>query len=190
MRDDYIGNTFFDATASAFVLPTMSSLARSPERAPATPKSGGALPSLNAHAKCGRVPAAQSTATSGSREFERSSTCSIKPLRSPQPNVIEQEGHALPTKANRVVGTDGVMHGRQHVSEVQPEANDHKADLREEKAFSGGGLGPNWMEGLETEGQWISAGANPSSRPRPTLYTPTCRVHGSSFFSLASRARV
>lgn len=136
MRDDYMGSTFFDATASAYLLPTLPQLAKTPTKAKQTPE----------------VP---STATNLSRESENPS--SSQPSPSVHPDLINYDGQPSPRNC---VGAIGFRDSNLPTSRLSVEGLDCELGAGKCQNVPGGGLGPDWLDALKLTERPAAAGAD------------------------------
>lgn len=142
VRDDYVGNTFFDATASEFLLPTLERLT-------------GPSTTPNTTPTATQAPAARAASASVSQDG-----------REPPSTRETPSAHADPVQCAGVVSADNTdakigltEHCPPDPSVRGKEGGDGEVDVKESVFVSGGSLGPDWVNALKVKGRPVQTGA-------------------------------
>lgn len=148
MRDAYVGNTFFDASASAFVLPSLPERVKSEKVCAASDDSTSSAARDSACSS--QIPQARGSAGSDRKAFERA-----------PPEYPVFDTHSSPTKDL----PEGVSKYSPGVDTRIPRATcsqDHVCEdsVGEGRAgVCGAGLGPDWAKTLNIDGRPTETGA-------------------------------
>lgn len=154
VRDTYVGNTFFDASASAFILPSLSVLSKSGEgpTAPNGPLSAAHWSETGSH----------EPQTQTSDNFDRQGLPTVQPAKPALPFRPDPE-HDTPKRAflqpPSDLGTSGKLDACFHDTGAVAETPTCTGTKEWEKAVCGAGLGPEWVKTLGIPGREKDPGA-------------------------------
>lgn len=151
MRDDYVGNTFFDPTASAFLSPTLSRLTTTSTTKPL------AIP------LAGQASAVGSTAARVSQDSGK--LPSTQPLPSARSDPIQCTGGASPDSSCAGIGFGASRPPGDPGLSVK-EGMECEADIGKAKNVSGGALGPHWVDALKRKERPVGAGVDQRTSSR------------------------
>lgn len=153
VRDDYVGNTFFDASASAFVLPSLS-LCGKPERAPAASHtSHSTIPSSNS---AYHVPQTRTPVQYGGRDVAMAPAS--RTVSHPQSNPVPSYPAEL-SQLGPDSGTIGKANSSSRDAAFVDEIPGDSVDERKATAVCGAGLGPDWVDALNFPRRRTMSGA-------------------------------
>lgn len=155
MREDYIGNTFFDATASAFVLPTLSEFIKPEVSSPATSSADSLSASSDNPSQYLPPETQRSTAWTSAHRAEMTSLGS---LTSTGQGSISDDCLSRGNRQNVQVPLVS-SYPSPHESRA-PGGMDCRADDMVSMDICGGGLGPDWLKTMEAKKQWHIPGVH------------------------------
>lgn len=143
VRDDYVGNTFFDATASEFLLPTLSRLTETSTTPPTTPTAT-------------QAPAARRASAGVSQEGREPSSTRAPPSAHADPIQCAGAGSADNTDA-RIGFAENCP---PDPSMKRKQGGGGEAGVKDSPLISGGGLGPDWVDALKVKGLPVRTGVD------------------------------
>lgn len=154
IRDSYIGNTFFDPSASEFFLASLS-ICHRPQKAPPTPNSSAAAPASS-----------DFSSQLHGKENELYQVPDSDPVPSNEPSLIKPR----PT-CNSATSGKGENIGDQNTSHVTSNTliAGYNVGGGRSPASYGAGAGPDWLTILKGKGLPIDSGANLYMIPRLLL---------------------